>query len=287
MDQDPRQDGPGVHRAADAGQARGPAHGLPGGRLPQHLRVLGGPRGDLPHRRRPVHPALRLLPDRHRQAGRLRPRRAAPGGRERRRRWGCATPRSPASPATTCPTAAPGCTPRRCGRSTPPTPAAASSCSIPDFNAEPDQLAEVFASRPEVLAHNVETVPRIFKRIRPGFRYERSLDVLTAARDGRAGHQVQPDPRHGRGAARGHRGAAGPARRRLRADHDHPVPAPLAAAPPGGALGQAGGVRRASRPRPSRSASPACCAGPLVRSSYRAGRLYQQAVEARGLAAQA
>jgi lipoic acid synthetase len=40
----------------------------------------------------------------------------------------------------------------------------------------------VFASRPEVLAHNVETVPRIFKRIRPGFRYERSLDVLTQAR---------------------------------------------------------------------------------------------------------
>jgi lipoic acid synthetase len=33
-----------------------------------------------------------------------------------------------------------------------------------------------------VLAHNVETVPRIFKRIRPAFRYERSLDVLTRRR---------------------------------------------------------------------------------------------------------
>ena len=54
---------------------------------------------------------------------------------------------------------------------------------IPDFNAEPDQLAEVFSSRPEVLAHNVETVPRIFKRIRPGFRFDRSLSVLTAARE--------------------------------------------------------------------------------------------------------
>ncbi|HEY9316256.1 lipoyl synthase [Williamsia sp.] len=54
---------------------------------------------------------------------------------------------------------------------------------IPDFNADPAQLAEVFASRPEVLAHNVETVPRIFKRIRPAFRYQRSLDVITAARD--------------------------------------------------------------------------------------------------------
>lgn len=54
---------------------------------------------------------------------------------------------------------------------------------IPDFNARPEQLAEVFSSRPEVLAHNLETVPRIFKRIRPGFRYERSLSVLTAARE--------------------------------------------------------------------------------------------------------
>ncbi|MBO9577379.1 MAG: lipoyl synthase, partial [Microbacteriaceae bacterium] len=53
---------------------------------------------------------------------------------------------------------------------------------IPDFNGDPSQLAEVFDSRPEVLAHNVETVPRIFKRIRPAFRYERSLGVLTAAR---------------------------------------------------------------------------------------------------------
>jgi lipoic acid synthetase len=54
---------------------------------------------------------------------------------------------------------------------------------IPDFNGDPDLLAEVFESRPEVLAHNVETVPRIFKRIRPAFRYDRSLGVLTAARD--------------------------------------------------------------------------------------------------------
>ena len=53
---------------------------------------------------------------------------------------------------------------------------------IPDFDADPAQLAEVFSSRPEVLAHNIETVPRIFRRIRPGFRYERSLEVITAAR---------------------------------------------------------------------------------------------------------
>ncbi len=54
---------------------------------------------------------------------------------------------------------------------------------VPDFGGKPDLLAEVFDSRPEVLAHNLETVPRLFKRIRPAFRYERSLGVLAAARD--------------------------------------------------------------------------------------------------------
>jgi lipoyl synthase len=54
---------------------------------------------------------------------------------------------------------------------------------IPDFNGVAEQLLEVFESRPEVLAHNVETVPRIFKRIRPAFRYQRSLDVITDARE--------------------------------------------------------------------------------------------------------
>jgi lipoic acid synthetase len=43
-------------------------------------------------------------------------------------------------------------------------------------------LNEVFETRPEVFAHNLETVPRIFKRIRPAFRYERSLDVISQAR---------------------------------------------------------------------------------------------------------
>ena len=54
---------------------------------------------------------------------------------------------------------------------------------IPDFNGEPELLDEVFKTRPEVLAHNVETVPRIFRRIRPAFRYQRSLDVITQARE--------------------------------------------------------------------------------------------------------
>jgi lipoic acid synthetase len=54
---------------------------------------------------------------------------------------------------------------------------------VPDFSGKPELLAQVFEAKPEVFAHNVETVPRIFKTIRPAFRYERSLDVLTQARD--------------------------------------------------------------------------------------------------------
>ncbi len=52
---------------------------------------------------------------------------------------------------------------------------------IPDFDGRPDQLGPVFEAAPQVLAHNIETVPRVFRRIRPGFRYERSLDVITQA----------------------------------------------------------------------------------------------------------
>jgi lipoic acid synthetase len=53
----------------------------------------------------------------------------------------------------------------------------------PDFSGNPIYLNEVFETRPEVFAHNLETVPRIFKRIRPAFTYERSLNVITQARD--------------------------------------------------------------------------------------------------------
>nr|WP_051989757.1 lipoyl synthase [Gordonia soli] len=152
---------------------------------------------------------------------------------------------------------------------------------IPDFNAKPDQLAEVFGSRPEVLAHNVETVPRIFKRIRPAFRYQRSLDVITAARDdglvtksnlilgmGETPEEVQeaivdlheagcdiltitqylrPSPRHH------------PVERWVKPEEfvDHSEFAEE--------IGFAGVM-----------------AGPLVRSSYRAGRLYAQAMARHG-----
>ena len=54
---------------------------------------------------------------------------------------------------------------------------------VPDFSGTPALLQQVFDAAPEVFAHNVETVPRIFKRIRPAFRYDRSLDVIRQGRD--------------------------------------------------------------------------------------------------------
>ena len=56
---------------------------------------------------------------------------------------------------------------------------------VPDFSGNPDLLQKVFDAKPEVFAHNLETVPRIFKQIRPAFRYERSLDVITQGRNAR------------------------------------------------------------------------------------------------------
>lgn len=52
----------------------------------------------------------------------------------------------------------------------------------PDFSGNSELLDIVFQSKPEVFAHNLETVPRIFKRIRPAFNYERSLAVITSAK---------------------------------------------------------------------------------------------------------
>ena len=54
---------------------------------------------------------------------------------------------------------------------------------IPDFSGHRNYLQQVLDAQPEVFAHNVETVPRIFKRIRPAFRYERSLEVLTYGKE--------------------------------------------------------------------------------------------------------
>jgi lipoic acid synthetase len=53
----------------------------------------------------------------------------------------------------------------------------------PDFNANPSLLNPIFETLPEVFAHNLETVPRIFKQIRPAFTYEKSLKVIGMAQD--------------------------------------------------------------------------------------------------------
>jgi lipoyl synthase len=141
-------------------------------------------------------------------------------------------------------------------------------------------LAEVFSSRPEVFAHNIETVPRIFKSIRPGFRYDRSLDVIRMARAD--GLVTKSNLILGMGEER------------------HEISQALAD------LYDAGceliTITQYLRPSPrhhpvTRWVKPeefvelreeaeeigfvGVMSGPLVRSSYRAGRLYQQAIAAR------
>jgi lipoyl synthase len=150
----------------------------------------------------------------------------------------------------------------------------------PDFNAVTEQLAEVFGSRPEVFAHNVETVPRIFKSIRPAFRYGRSLDVLRAARND--GLVTKSNLILGMGETR---------TEVSQTLHDlHDAGCELIT------------ITQYLRPSPrhhpvSRWVQPAefvelreeaeqigfagVLSGPLVRSSYRAGRLYQSAISAR------
>jgi len=53
---------------------------------------------------------------------------------------------------------------------------------VPDFKGDRDAIAAVCDADPEVFAHNVETVPRLFDRIRPAFTYQGSLEVLRVAR---------------------------------------------------------------------------------------------------------
>ena len=53
---------------------------------------------------------------------------------------------------------------------------------VPDFNGVAELVGQVLEAQPEVFAHNVETVPRLFKTIRPAFEYERSLGVIRMGR---------------------------------------------------------------------------------------------------------
>ena len=150
-----------------------------------------------------------------------------------------------------------------------------------DFSGNPDFLGEVFSSRPEVFAHNVETVPRLFKRIRPAFRYERSLDVLTQARA--AGLITKSNLILGMGEERSEITQA------LQDLHDagtdimtitqylRPTPRHLP-------------VDRWVRPEEFVELKAEAeeigflgvLAGPLVRSAYRAGRLWAQSMQAKG-----
>jgi lipoic acid synthetase len=151
---------------------------------------------------------------------------------------------------------------------------------IPDFNAEPAQLAEVFGARPEVLAHNVETVPRIFKRIRPAFRYGRSLSVLRQARN--AGLVTKSNLILGMGEERAEISQAlldlHQAGCELLTITQYLRPSP-----------RHHPVERWVKPEEfvelreeaERIGFAGVMSGPLVRSSYRAGRLYQQAIAAR------
>ena len=154
---------------------------------------------------------------------------------------------------------------------------------VPDFSGKPDLLGQVFDARPEVFAHNVETVPRLFKRIRPAFTYSRSLDVISQGRSAglvtksnlilgmgeeidevvaalvdlhEAGcdlvtitQYLRPSPRHH------------PVERWVHPDEFADL------AQQAEAIGFAGVM-----------------SGPLVRSSYRAGRLYRQAIQQRAVA---
>ncbi len=54
---------------------------------------------------------------------------------------------------------------------------------IPDFRGNWDALKTVIDARPEVLNHNMETVPRLYRRVRKGAVYERSLELLRRAKE--------------------------------------------------------------------------------------------------------
>ena len=62
---------------------------------------------------------------------------------------------------------------------------------IPDFQGDADALAAVLDARPDVLNHNVETVPRLYPEVRPSARYARSLELLRRAADSPAGAVVK------------------------------------------------------------------------------------------------
>jgi lipoic acid synthetase len=61
-------------------------------------------------------------------------------------------------------------------------PGCAVEVLIPDFKGDAQALATVIEARPDILNHNTETVPRLYRQVRPGARFERSLEVLRRAK---------------------------------------------------------------------------------------------------------
>ncbi len=141
----------------------------------------------------------------------------------------------------------------------------------------------MFAARPSVLAHNLETVPRLFREIRPAFRYDRSLDVLGQARA--ADLVTKSNLILGMGETREELSTAMQdlfdAGCELLTITQYLRPTP-----------RHHPVVRWVRPEEfvelgeeaEEIGFPGVLSGPLVRSSYRAGRLYEQAMAARGAA---
>lgn len=53
---------------------------------------------------------------------------------------------------------------------------------IPDFKGSQEALLIVLEARPDILNHNIETVPRLYGKVRPGAKYERSIELLARAK---------------------------------------------------------------------------------------------------------
>jgi lipoic acid synthetase len=62
-------------------------------------------------------------------------------------------------------------------------PSCAVEVLIPDFKGDLKAQDTVIAARPEILNHNTETVPRLYRQVRPGARFQRSLDLLRRSKD--------------------------------------------------------------------------------------------------------
>ena len=98
---------------------------------------------------------------------------------------------------------------------------------IPDFKGEVAPLRTVLEARPDILNHNTETVPRLYRMARSGGKYSRCLELLERATQHRPGDpdQDRPDGRPGRGTGRAGRGVQGPPPGRRRHPDHRPVPA--------------------------------------------------------------